>query len=269
MRVLLKIVLTNFDTIFKLITYIAVVTVASRDYGMHTFELFNIAIIMWSFFSFVIPTSNTTLLNKLSVYIVFPTFILGLIFTKFYSSLMQAKILSQFIKSSDSSGDMSRYFKHQLGAFIPFLIYTVFQALRTSKSLRKFFMLSLSDIHQLSSADTENQHLEYLMVVVRLVIKMIIQFSRYITLSIAMASSLVTVNVPNTIMLSATLFFFWTSDYDQKLWRYYIYYNICFLSIMYLNQVLPNELESFNHEFLSIIGFSRRSTTCKSSINLR
>ena len=111
-RVLLKIVLTNFDTIFKLITYIAVVTVASRDYGMHTFELFNIAIIMWSFFSFVIPASNTTLLNKLSVYIVFPTFILGLIFTKFYSSLIQTKILSKFIKSSDSTGDMSSYFQH-------------------------------------------------------------------------------------------------------------------------------------------------------------
>ena len=257
--VILSLILKNFDVIFKFLSYASLIFVSATSNSYHTFELYDISFVIWGFITFVVSDENSTrILRSFAINIMFPCFIIGVIFTNFFQSLVKVKIVSTVLRTNSDgvTTDIGTYYNQHLYGFIPLVVYTVFQTLRESKSMQSWGFFRV--INSAESAGKKGTELDYLVVVVKVIVRLVLTFSRYIALSIGIISSLVTVNLPNTLHLMATLFFFWSSAKDKLLWKYYVYYNIFFMSVLYLNQVIPSDLESFNFEFLSILGFSKQ-----------
>jgi hypothetical protein len=261
--IILSIILQNFDVIFKFLAYISLLVVSAKNYNIHTFELYDLSVLLWSFVSFAISPKQWRILKNLSVNIIFPCFIIGIIMTNFLESLSNIKFIADYFRLASTSAkkEINQYLKEHLIAFIPMLVFTVFQAMRENKTLQNNKYFSKYSVEAMQEA--KEGHIDFIMIAVNFVARIVIIFSRIITLSIGIVCSLVTVNIPNTFLLITTLYFFWTSKYDKILWKFYIYYLIFFMAVIYLNQTVPSNLESFNHEFLSILGFSKQPFTCK------
>lgn len=261
--IILSIVLQNFDVIFKFLAYVSLLVVSAKNYNIHTFELYDLSVLLWSFVSFAISAKQWRVLKNLSVNIIFPCFIIGIIMTNFLESLANLKYITEYFRltSTTAKKEIKQYLKEHLIAFIPMLVFTVFQAMRENKTLQNNKYFSKFSVEAMQEA--KEGHIDFIMIAVNFVSRIVIIFSRIITLSVGIVCSLVTVNIPNTFLLITTLYFFWTSKYDKILWKYFIYYHIFFMAVIYLNQTIPSNLESFNHEFLSILGFSKQPFTCK------
>ena len=260
--IILSILIENFDVIFKFLTYISLILVSMKNYNIHTFEFYDLSVLLWSFVSFSISSKQWRILKNLSINIIFPCFIVGIIMTNFFESFAQISIIKKFtrIQTNTSKQDIQYYLRQHIYAFIPMLVFTVFQALRDSNSLHNNKFLAKYSLEAMREA--KGGHVDFIMIAIRILAKLVINFSRIITLSIGIFCSLVTINIPNTLLLISTLYFFWTSRFDRLLWKYFIYYHIFLMSVIYLNQVLPANLESYNHEFLSILGFSKQTFIC-------
>lgn len=263
--IILSIILQNFDVIFKFLAYVSLLVVSAKNYNIHTFELYDLSVLLWSFVSFAIGPKQWRILKNLSVNVIFPCFIVGIIMTNFLESLSNLKFITDYFRLANTTAkkEINQYLKEHLIAFIPMLVFTVFQAMRENKTLENNKYFSKFSVEAMQEA--KEGHIDFIMIAVNFVTRIVIIFSRIITLSIGIVCSLVTVNIPNTFLLITTLYFFWSSKLDKVLWKFYIYYHIFFMAVIYLNQTVPSNLESFNHEFLSILGFSKQPFTCKLS----
>jgi hypothetical protein len=260
LKTLLKTLALNFDLIFKGLTYVSLVLVAARNYDLHTFELFDISMILWGFISFIIRPEQWVVLKNYTINVVFPCFVLGMVFTKFYESLLTLAFIGKFIGSNQSSLGISidTYFGHHMWGFSPLLVYTIIQALRENPAVRKL-SLYRSIFEDRSMIVSKKQKGEVLQLIIKLIISYTIRLSRFIALVMGLFSSLVMINIPNTVMLLITLALFWTHRWDKYVWKLYMYYMIFYMTLIQINQTLPNEIESFNYEVLSILGFTKQS----------
>lgn len=269
-KMLLSMLLVNFEVIFKFVTYILVIKICATNFNIHTFELFDMFMMGWCFLSFILPPNKTSLLKIYTINVVFPGFFVGLILTKFLKAIIKLKEFKDLLRyKEENDGKIDDYFAKHLYVFIPLILYTTFLIVKESKVVREnqFFVKAMMN----DSKPGENMW--YLTTLVKLIIHQVVLLSRYLSLGMGIFASLVTINIPNTLLLALTLFFFWTSRFDKTIWKLYLYYLIFLIMIIYVNDLLPQEFESFNHEILTIFGFAQlpsictlflRQTTCKS-----
>ena len=259
---LASIVVKNFEDIFRYLAYLSALLVSARRYSYHTFELYDVVVLVWCFMSFLVKDASASL-RLFAINLVFPCFIIGIVLTKFYQDFIRFQLIGKLLRQDDAGSengpDINSYYKHHLYAFLPILTYTIFDTLREKRSIKKMELFRWLQKAEKISSDSKNK-LDYLYLLIQEVSKIIVKLSRLITLSVSLLTSLTTVNLLNTFLLCITLGFFMTSSYDKQLWKWYIYYLIFLMAVSYLNQILPLQIESFNHEFLSMIGFSRQGS---------
>lgn len=87
-----------------------------------------------------------------------------------------------------------------------------------------------------------------------MILKAIIMNFRYIALFLSLLASLSTVNLLNAFLLFLTLQFAWNNKNDDKRWIYFVYYNTLFIPILYFSVLIPQSVQTFNVEVISILG---------------
>ena len=66
-------------------------------------------------------------------------------------------------------------------------------------------------------------------------LRQVIAFSRLISLVSALGASLVLINIQNTLLMLATLYFLWDGTKDVKLWNTFLFYQITLIFMLYSN----------------------------------
>jgi hypothetical protein len=258
-KMLLSMILINFEVIFKFITYILVIKICATNFNIHTFELFDLCMMGWCFLSFILAPNRTNTLKVYAINVVFPAFFIGLILTKFLKAIIKIPEFGNLLRYKEENDDkIDAYFAKHLYVFIPLILYTSFLIMKESKVVREnqFFVKAMM------SDSKPGENMWYLTMLVKMIIHQVVLVSRYISLGFGVFASLVTINIPNTVLLALTLFFFWTAVFDKAVWKLYLYYLIFLIMIIYVNDLLPQEFESFNHEFLTIFGFAQLPVIC-------
>lgn len=268
----LSMLVNNFDIIFMFMGYYMLINITIQNYGVHTMELFDLCILIWSILSLVLKTDQKMLLRNFAINLVFPIFILCIIITRYIqnAAIMNASFLkpvkSFFFERFDFTEEyINSYFRDHLITFVPIFCYTVAQTLRSSrKSDKNKNLLGKLGLKHLENKRGGNYG--FLSLGLKLIGQLIVSFSRYISIIIGIAASLVSISFPNSICLLLSLFLLAVKKYDTHLWMFYMYYSIVICLLMYTNHKLPYSVESFNIEVLAALGLTKKTDICKLSL---
>lgn len=257
----------NFDIIFMFMAYYALIRISIQNYGLRSMELFDLCILIWAVLSLVIKADQTVVLRDFAINLVFPIFILGIIITRYITEtiFLQSNLFKplrwlMFEKESYPEGYINSYFKDHLLTFVPIFCYSVAQTIRSRKG-NSAVSSALGKIGFKSLA-TKKGHLGFLSLGLKLIGQFIVDFSRYIAIFVGIASSLVSISLPNSVSLLLSLFLLAVKKYDKHIWKFYMYYSICICLLMYANHKVPSSIESFNVEVLAMIGLTKSKELC-------
>lgn len=262
----------NFDIIFMFMGYYMLINITIQNYGVHTMELFDLSNLIWSILSLVLKTDQTMLLRNFAINLVFPIFILCIIITKYIqnAAIMNASFLKPvkhfFFERFDYTEEyIYSYFRDHLLTFVPIFCYTVAQTLRNSQESGKpnGFLGKIGLKHLESKRGGQYG---FLSLGLKLIGQLIVSFSRYISIIIGIAASLVSISLPNSICLLFSLFLLAVKKYDAHVWKFYMYYSIVICLLMYTNHKVPYSVESFNIEVLAALGLTKKKDLCKLSL---
>jgi hypothetical protein len=262
----------NFDLIFMFMAYGVLISTAIQNYGIHTMELFDLTIFVWVILSLIISSDQSILLRDFAVNLVFPIFILGVVFERYGQKNSFASFIFYPIRKylyernhNFTPVELYSYFRSHLIAFVPIFFYSVVQTVRNKKDGagdKKEFLGRVG----LVDFDNKKGQVGFLALGVKLIGQMIVSISRYISIVVGIVASLITVSVPNTVMLVISLFMLGTKKYDKRLWTYYMYYSIAIITMMLVHHKIPSSIESFNIELLAILGLIKDTKLCRPSL---
>lgn len=231
-------------------------------------DLFDITIFAWIILSLIIKADQSILLRDFAVNIVFPIFILGVVFerygqkTSFANFIFYPFLKFLYEKKHYTPLEAYSYFRDHLIAFVPIFFYAVIQTLRHKKAVSGEKQGLLGRVG-LKNLDTKQGHIGFLSLGVKLIGQLIVAFSRYIAIIVGIVASLISISLPNTFMLVFSLFLLVMKKYDDRLWNYYMYYSIGMITVMFVHHKIPVNIESFNIEVLAILGLIKERKICK------
>lgn len=208
-------------------------------YYMFSFKPYDLSLLLWSLFSFIMPATNDTELFMLrfGLNISYPMFLLGMFSRMFVVFYRKDKYL-------DLDEKQMEFMKNKrLGAFFLLLGYTLIQLL---KGNTRAMDTKVGRWYYKKKENIKGNKNSIVDILVEEVIKMIIKFSRNIALIAAIQASLQAINLFNTMLLFFTLMFFWTSKKDKHLWPIFLYYNILLLLLLFVSQLIPLNIPHFN-----------------------
>jgi hypothetical protein len=249
-----------------LLAYLCLIRVSVQNYGLHTMEFFDLSILIWAFLSLIAKSSQPLLLRDFAINYMFPIFIFSVVLTRSLIGVLDIKQLSvikrYLIPDPEKAKEilLSAYFNDHLLVFIPIFLYSVAQTIRSNQS--KNFTAGFFNAIGMGGLETNKGQIGYLTMAMKVLGFFVISTSRYVSLILGVFSSLVTISLPNTAMLFISLMLLGITKYDKVLWRFYIYYCICILLVMYVNNKIPYSVESFNLEVLSLLGLTKNNEIC-------
>jgi hypothetical protein len=259
--------INNFDFIFMILAYVSLVRVSIQNYGILTMELFDLSMLIWAFLSLTVTSSQHLLLRDFSINFLFPIFIFSVILTRILMSAFEIKhfqsLKGYFFPDIEKAeeNELKAYFQDHLIVFIPIFLYSVAQTIRNKQA--KQFTTGFFNTFGLENLETNKGQIGYLTLALKLLGLVVISTSRYIALVIGVFTSLVTISLPNTFLLFFSLLLLGISKYDKYVWKIYMYYSICILMLMYVNNKIPYSIESFNIEVLCLMGLTKNEKICK------
>lgn len=249
-----------------LLAYNSLIRVSIQNYGLYTMEFFDLSILVWAFLSLVATSSQPLLLRDFSIKFMFPIFIFSVVLTRSLIGILDFKqfaVVKRYLIPDESKARedlLNAYFNDHLLVFVPIFLYSVAQTIR-SKQLNS--LNSFLSAFGIKDKEANKGQVGYLTMAMKVLGFVVISTSRYISLVIGVFASLMSISLPNTVLLFLSLMFLGISKYDKALWKFYIYYSICVLLSIYVNNKLPYSIESFNLEVLSLLGLTRSKEICR------
>lgn len=259
----------NFDIIFMVLAYFCLIKISIQNYGLHTMEFFDLTFLIWAFLSLVATSSQPLLLRDFAINFMFPIFIFSVVLTRSLIGILDFKqfdiIKKYMIPDPEKAKEnlLNAYFNDHLIVFVPIFLYSVAQTIRSKQSNQtKNLAAGVLNAMGMTGLETNKGQIGYLTMALKVLGFLVISTSRYISLVIGVFASLVTISLPNTFLLFISLMLLGITKYDKYLWKFYIYYSICVLLLMYVNNKLPYAIESFNLEVLSLLGLTKNNNIC-------
>lgn len=225
---ILGIFISNIGDTFKYINYYQILMICSnsdpKELSWPYYRLFDISLLIWVVIalSFSQGKIGVTLLLRIGLFFVFPSFVFSMI-------LNRITILRVFLYSDTSvKNNFDQIFVSQLItkrvlSFGIFIINSIIQLAKENidfKSTAIGRFLLRKDIVKGEIKETK------LEIMIKRVFLRIVSFSRFICLCSTLYASLIIINLANTLLLTATLYYFWTKANDKATWNIFMKYLI-------------------------------------------
>lgn len=197
----------------------------SEDIYKFSFKAFDLSLLIWSLFTFILPVkfSSDLFLIKFSLNFMYPLFLIGLFI---------GELVVFWRKQNKKVVDIESMKKiRELRIFI-FGLMIFYNLVQIGKNSAKTLNTKYGRWYYKKKKKLKAEKSSLVNSVVEELIRAVVRFSRLIALVFAIYSSLVSIQIFNTLLLVLTLGLFWTTSKDRQYWSLYMYYNMLILVLM-------------------------------------